>query len=130
LGRGIARDWTIQWHRAVLPFAPHMQQPPQPPPPPPAPYMQQVPMVPRTNNLAIVSLIFGVVAWVLCPIVGAVVAVVTGHRARGEIRTSGEGGEGMALAGLILGYLNLGLVGVSILVIVLILLISVTVNHP
>lgn len=86
-------------------------------------------MVPRTNNLAIVSLIFGIVAWVLCPIVGAIVAVITGHRARGEIRTSGEGGDGMALAGLILGYMNLALVGISIVVIVLIVAVGVAANH-
>ena len=86
-------------------------------------------MVPRTNNLAIVSLIFGIVAWVLCPIVGAIVAVITGHRARGEIRVSGEGGDGLALAGLILGYLNLALVGVSIVVIASIVAVSVA-SHP
>ena len=86
-------------------------------------------MGPRTNNLAVVSLIFGVVAWVLCPIVAAVVAVVTGHRARGEIRVSGEGGDGMALAGLVLGYLNLALVGLSVVVIVLILVVGVAASH-
>lgn len=60
-----------------------------------------------TNNLAIVSLVAGILSWVLCPIIAAIVAVITGHVARGQIRTSGESGGGLALAGLILGYVHL-----------------------
>ncbi len=65
----------------------------------------------RNSALAIVSLVFGVLSWCLLPMVGAVVAVVCGHLARSEIRHAPpddaiEGG-GMALAGLVLGYLNL-----------------------
>ena len=63
-----------------------------------------------TSTTAIVSLIFGVTCWVAIPFVGALVAIVCGHLARGEIRRAPPGsmdGDGMALAGLILGYLHL-----------------------
>ncbi len=63
----------------------------------------------ETSTLAIVSLVFGILAWVLIPIIGAIVAIITGHMARGEIRRSGGtlGGDGMAVAGLVLGYISL-----------------------
>lgn len=69
--------------------------------------------VPTTSAAAIVSLIAGILCWLIPIGVGAIVAVVAGHIARGAIRRSNNtlGGGGMALAGLILGYLNL-LVGV------------------
>ena len=51
----------------------------------------------RTNTLAVVSLVFGIVG-------GGLVAVILGHIARSQIRRTGESGSGMATAGLILGY--------------------------
>jgi hypothetical protein len=47
---------------------------------------------PTTNTLAIVSLVFGALAWTLLPLVGAIVAIVTGHMARGELRRQPAGG--------------------------------------
>jgi len=35
----------------------------------------------------------------------AIPAVILGHLARGQIRQTGERGDGMAVAGLVLGYL-------------------------
>lgn len=68
---------------------------------------------PRTSTLAVISLIFGVLCWVGLPFIGAVVAVICGHAARSEIRRAPPGsieGDGMALVGLILGWLHLALV--------------------
>lgn len=64
---------------------------------------------PPTSNSATVSLIFGILAWVLLPVIGAIVAVIAGHMARREIAESGGrlGGDGLAIAGLVLGYLQL-----------------------
>lgn len=61
--------------------------------------------------MAIVSLVFGILAWVALPVIGALVAVVTGHIARGQIRASrGQlQGDGLALVGLVLGYISIGL---------------------
>jgi hypothetical protein len=68
-----------------------------------------------TNSLAVVSLVSGILSWLLCPLIGAIVAVVTGHAARGQIKTSGEAGGGLAMAGLVLGYISLGLTALGIL---------------
>ncbi len=85
-------------------------------------YLYQV----QTSTSAVLSLVFGITAWMCLPIVGAVVAVVAGHRAKDEIRQSNHGleGEGMATAGMILGYLQLipALVFLVLAVIVTVLL--------
>ena len=64
---------------------------------------------PPTNTLAIVSLVSGILSWFALPLLGAIVAIITGHMARNEIRNSygTQGGDALALIGLILGYLNL-----------------------
>src|SRR6266851_5686075 len=40
---------------------------------------------------------------------GGLVAIITGHVARSQIKRTGEAGEGLALAGLIAGYVSIGL---------------------
>ncbi len=74
------------------------------------PYYQQSPP-PMTPNstLAMVSMISGIVSWIIAPFLGSLVAIITGHMAKREIRESmGRlGGDGMATAGLVLGYLQL-----------------------
>jgi hypothetical protein len=69
------------------------------------------PPVIQTSNLAIISLIAGIVSWVLLPFIASLIAVITGHMAKKEIKNSNgmRSGNGMATAGLILGYVNLGL---------------------
>ena len=64
-----------------------------------------------TSSLAITSLIMAVLGWTLIPIVGAIIAVITGHMAKKEIRGSSGllGGDGIATTGLILGYSNLAI---------------------
>lgn len=59
----------------------------------------------RTSALAVVSLVFGILGWLPVPVIGSLVAIVTGHLARSEIRRDpGVDGDGMAIAGLVLGY--------------------------
>jgi len=71
-----------------------------------------------TSTLAIVSLVFGILGWTLLPWIGSIVAVITGHLARSEIRRTVDGmdGDGMAVAGLVLGYalLALSFVGLAL----------------
>jgi hypothetical protein len=72
---------------------------------------------PRTSSLAVVSLIFGILAYVFLPGIGALIAVVCGHSARSEIRRAPPGsldGDGLALAGLILGWIQLALTVIAI----------------
>lgn len=66
----------------------------------------QTPVMRTTSGLAITSLVTGILGWVLVPVIGALVAIVTGHMARADIRHQPErlDGDGMAVIGLILGY--------------------------
>jgi len=97
--------------------APISQQPSLPPfeQTQPATYQAQpgiyAPAVVPNSNMAIISLVAGILAWALLPVIGAIVAVVCGHIARKEIRESGGrlAGQGLALAGLILGYTQLAI---------------------
>ncbi|MEO5920891.1 MAG: DUF4190 domain-containing protein [Pseudolysinimonas sp.] len=85
-------------------------------PPAPQPYAQQQPYgaagyqpgvaPPPTNTLAIVALILGFVV----PLGG----IIAGHIALGQVKRTGEGGHGLALAGTILGYVftALGVLGI------------------
>ena len=57
----------------------------------------------RTNIMAIVALVLSVVG--LAP-----VGAILGHVARRQIKQSGEGGDGLALAAIIIGWTLTGLV--------------------
>jgi hypothetical protein len=89
--------------------------PPPPPPPPqpaPVPYsgpyppVQYAPPAP-TNGLAVASLVAGLmwIGWF-----GSVFAVIFGHMALKQLARGGghEQGRGLAIAGLVLGYVGIG----------------------
>ncbi len=63
------------------------------------------------SNMALVSLISGILGLTFVPILGSIVALITGFMARKEISDSGGmlGGSGMATAGLVLGFIGVGL---------------------
>jgi hypothetical protein len=103
-----------------LPLLTVQQPPANAPQQQPAPY----PATGTTNVLAIVSLATGLASYVVIPVLGAIVAIVTGHMARGQIKRTGESGSGMALAGLILGYVHLVLVAIAIVIIVIIAIVA------
>ena len=81
-----------------------------------------VPMAPppmaRTNSLAITSMICGIAQFMFGPL-ATIPAVVCGHMARSQIRRTGEQGAGMALAGLILGWIGVGFTVLVVLIAVL-----------
>ena len=60
----------------------------------------------QTSALAIVSLVTGILGWFALPFVGSLCAVVCGHMARAEIRRNPATmeGDGLAIAGLVLGW--------------------------
>jgi len=64
------------------------------------------PPAPHTNTLAIVSLVTGFCC--------SIAAVITGHMALGQIRRTGEAGRGLAVAGLILGYVSIGFTALAL----------------
>ena len=71
-------------------------------------YQQQ-----KTNVLAIVSMIASIVGFVLSWTwilgLGLIAGPIMGHIALSQIKHSGEKGRGMALAGVIVGYVGIGL---------------------
>jgi hypothetical protein len=70
-----------------------------------------------TNPLAGISLAFGI-GQVVFPFFGSIIAIVCGHVARNQIRRTGEQGDGLALAGTVLGYIG---VAIPILIVAIIL---------
>ncbi len=62
------------------------------------------PVPPRTSPLAVAALACGVAGFFTGGLT-SIPAVVMGHMARGQIRRTGEQGKGLALTGLILGWL-------------------------
>lgn len=93
---------------------------------PPPGYYAGPPAGRRTNQLAIAALICGI-AQVAFGFLTGIAAIVLGHIARRQIRETGEDGAGMALAGLILGYVGIALS--VIVVIVLIILFAVVTRN-
>jgi hypothetical protein len=65
----------------------------------------------RTNTMAIVSLILSLVGLVTG--ITAPVGAVLGHLARKQIRQTGEEGEGLALAGIIIGWIITGVLALA-----------------
>jgi hypothetical protein len=77
--------------------------------------------VKQTCTTAMLSLVFGVISWFALPVVGALIAIICGHMARAEIRRS-QGqldGDGLAVGGLVLGYLHLALFAMIIVCVLL-----------
>ncbi len=70
----------------------------------------------RTAGLATASLVLGILGLVCVGPLAAIPAVICGHKARTRIRNSQGAlqGDGMALAGLIMGYIGIGLLIISI----------------
>jgi hypothetical protein len=64
--------------------------------------------------MAIASMVLGIVwaGWI-----GSILAVVFGHVALKQIERTGQGGRGMAVAGLVLGYLGLSILALIMVII-------------
>jgi hypothetical protein len=94
--------------------------PPPPPPGPPSPYGYGYgyPLQPtqKNNGMAIASLVSSCVAVLICGI-GFILGVIFGHIALSQIKRTNEGGRGMAVAGLVIGYL-----GILVMIVVVIAL--------
>jgi hypothetical protein len=89
---------------------PQQQYPQQQYPPPQPPYV--IAARPPYDGLAITSFILGVLwfGWL-----GSILAVILGHIALRNIRRTNASGRGLAIAGLILGYIGLSTLALFIL---------------
>lgn len=63
---------------------------------------------PKTNSMAVASMICGFSEFFTFGLT-SIPAVILGHVSRGQIRETGEAGAGMAMTGLVLGWLAIGL---------------------
>lgn len=82
------------------------------PPHPGQPHVHYVPVVAPTSGAAVVALVFGIVGLFLswCSLcIPSLVAVVCGHVGVVATRQGRRSGRGMAVAGLVLGYLVVAL---------------------
>lgn len=91
-----------------------------PPPPPPMPQPYTPPgyaytQPKRTNGMAVTSMVLGIL-WLYG--VGAILALIFGYIARNQIDQSGgsQSGRGMAVAGIVLGWI--GIAGLLLIIIV------------
>lgn len=77
----------------------------------------------ETSVYAILSLISGILAWLGVFGLGGLLAIIFGTIARNEIRRSSGriSGDGLATAGLVLGYLNVALVLIGFCLLALLL---------
>lgn len=83
-----------------------------PPPVPPATAQNVVVQNRGTHGLAIVSFVLGILwlGWL-----GSILAVIFGHVALSQIARSGQNGRGLAIAGLVLGWIGVGVLTIVIL---------------
>lgn len=74
-----------------------------------------------TSTMAIVSLIAGIGGFSFLPVIGTIVALITGYSARSETRAvpPKASGDGLATAGIIMGWVQVGLfiLGVCLVII-------------
>ena len=88
---------------------------PPPPPPPGVPpqYGMPVPTAPPGSSKATTSLVTGIIGILCCGLLG-IVALVTGKQASAEAAAAGYPQPGNAKAGIILGWIAIGLMIVGI----------------
>jgi hypothetical protein len=83
------------------------------------------PTGPKTNTLAIISLIASLAGIFIVPFIGQIVGVITGHMGLKQIKERGENGRGLALAGLIIGYVTLALTIIATIVLIIVFVAAV-----
>jgi hypothetical protein len=96
--------WTPPGHEGDM-FAPVAPAPAPSDVNTPHPGHYFIPPVVPTSGYATASLIFGLATFVTAGITG-ILAVIFGHLATRETKSGARGGHGMAITGLILGYLS------------------------
>lgn len=96
---------------------PALDEPPTSPAPPPLPMAPPPSVVIPTSGMAIASLVLGISGLTVLPLLGSILALIFGYTARKEIREHPElvSGDGLAVAGIVLGWISVALAVLSIL---------------
>jgi hypothetical protein len=105
--------WDLPGGQMAAPYAPY-----------PPPYIMPPVVSRRTNPTAIASLVCGL-AQPFTAGLTMIPAVILGHMARSQIRRTGEDGNGLATAGLVLGW-----VGIGFVVLLILLVVTFAAGHP
>jgi hypothetical protein len=73
-----------------------------------------------------VALVLAIAAWVVCPVVPAIVALFVANNAEQTIRASGgaKTGDALARAARIVAWVHLGLVAAAIAVLIMVIVLS------
>lgn len=96
-----------------------------PPPPPPSLPAATHPTVttvyPQQSGKAVASLVCSLLGYLFCPLLFHILGLALGYSARGDIAASKGSltGEGLATAGIVLGWIGLGLIFAGLLFYVL-----------
>lgn len=80
----------------------------------------------KTNVLAIVSLIASIAGIVIFWFIGSVVGIICGHISLNQIKKTGEEGRGLAVAGLIVGYVGVALSLIAAIIVAISIWFAVT----
>ncbi len=76
------------------------------------------PMQRPTNGFAIASLVLGILIIVSWGLTG-ILALIFGYIARKQIRERGEGGAGLAVAGIVLGWVGVAFLAIFVVFVIL-----------
>lgn len=81
----------------------------------------------RTDGQAITALVLGIAGLVLCPLIPSIIAIILGNQSRTRIAADPYlEGEGMARAGVILGWIGVAIGALGIVFAVVAILFSAT----
>lgn len=80
------------------------------------------------EGYAIASLVCGIVAYLVVPLLGALLAVIFGHLSRAQSKAAGAATPGMAIVGLVLGWVQLAGVALILLLLVVVCLFGLVIT--
>jgi uncharacterized membrane protein YjgN (DUF898 family) len=88
-------------------------------------------IVAPTEDKAIISMILGILALVSFSILAGIPAIILGKMSRDNIRASSGrlSGEGMATAGIVMGWVSVGIVGLAVVVVLIIVIFAAAVAN-
>jgi hypothetical protein len=93
----------------------------------PAPSYQQA----KTEGLAVASLVLGLAGFFVCPLICSIIAVIVGYQARRKLQEDPTlEGEGLAKAGIILGWVGTAIGVIVIAGIIIAVVAGVNIDLP
>jgi hypothetical protein len=77
----------------------------------------------RTSGYAVASLVLGIAGFFVFPVIPSILAIVLGNKARAEMRADPTiAGDGLATAGIVLGWVGVAITGIVLVFGLLLLL--------